>query len=388
MKLTSLVTTVFFVALSSATLEPLRRTTESSPEGSILFGGLGHIYLSRWIPEDGSGFDVQIEKEVPGLASWMVFVSPDRLYVADLSSNILRLYDLDLEGKTITFEQEKKASDPLLHLEINKNKTRLFATTVGDGAIDVWNIEGGGLDLMKTIPCRSKDDEGACQPRQANLDPTGRFLAVNDYGTDSLIIIDTEEDRYEVKDKFNITSCGPNRGVFYPRGADKATSYILVCGKSNDVLIYSVRYEGDRLKLDLTQRESTFGDDSLPANETTAAAVAVALTTDNHNLYVSNRSTGNATDYISFFRINTLNQTLPWLSFSGTFSSHGFVPWTVSPSRDGKWLFIANGLGGDAGAFAMKVMTDGKLKDEPEISISSNKFGGANKGPWFVQQIE
>ncbi|KAF4460288.1 hypothetical protein FALBO_12939 [Fusarium albosuccineum] len=190
MKLTSLSTTTSPI-LASTAHETVRRTTESPPEGTILLGGLGHIYISRWIPEYGSWFGIQLEKNVSGL-----FIS---------------------------------SSTKIKHV-----------SAFGDGAIDEWNVEGGGLN-----------DGIAPHSWQANLGPTGRFLVINDFGANSIITTNTKDDAYEVRHDASITvsGCDPHHRVFYPHGADKATSYIVVCQRSNDVLAYSVKYENDRLAM-------------------------------------------------------------------------------------------------------------------------------------------
>ncbi|KAF4445798.1 hypothetical protein FALBO_17148, partial [Fusarium albosuccineum] len=177
---------------------------------------------------------------------------------------------------------------------------------------------------------------------------------------DSVIIIDTKDDAYEVtiNDSIAMSGCGPHHRLFYPQGADQATSYMVVCEKSKQVAVLSVKYESDRLFLEQFQRASVFSNDSPPANETNAAPVAITLMPDNQNLYVSNRGIGNETDYISFFRIDTFNASLPRLGLSGMFPAHGTSPWMISPSKDGKWLFTANLAGDDAGVFALKVMID------------------------------
>ncbi|KAF4466488.1 hypothetical protein FALBO_6652 [Fusarium albosuccineum] len=380
---------IFLMAAVSATSAHIRRAAESYSEGRILLGGPDYIYISRWIPEAESRFGIRLERQVSALVSWMAFAPPDRLYVADQSSTLLRLYEINLEDDMINVKQETEASSGVVHLEFNKDKTRLFASAYDSGAVDIWNIEGNTLNLMKTVTTLKEHSEVASHPHQANLDPTGRFLVVNDGGTDSIIIIDTKDDVYNIKGSVDITpsGCGPHHGVFYPQGTDKATAYIVVCEESSDVLVYSVVYDVDQLILTHIQTERTFSDDSPPANKSTTSAGGIALMPDNQNLYVSNRMMGNETDYISFFRIDIVNSSLPMLSLSGIFPAHGIYPNMISPSMDGRWLFTANQDGGNAGAFATKVNIDGTLRDGPDVGIWFYLFGEKGSGPRFIEQI-
>ncbi|KAF5009477.1 hypothetical protein FDECE_4300 [Fusarium decemcellulare] len=378
-----------FISFASATYEQLiPRATNSSSEGRLILGSHRRIYLVKWASGTSVELNVLEDFIVPPAASWMSFARPNLLYVADESSATLQLYELDLDKNKLTLKAQNGGSSGVVHLEFNADKTRLLGSAYRDGAIDVWKIESGRLDYFKAIKTRNKDRKGDSHPHQATLDPTGRFFVVNDLGTDSIIIIDSKDDAYEIIDPIYSTprGCGPRHGVFYPQGSHRATSYIVVCEKSNQVLVYSVKYEGNTLALKQIQAESTFSNNFVPANKSSAAAGSVVLTPDNQNLYVTNRLMGNETDYITSFRIDTLNSSIPRISFSHTFSTHGLIPRMISLSSDGKYLFAAN-EGGTFGLVAMKRTIDGTLKEKPVTGLWRFEFRDEGPGPQFVQQI-
>ncbi|KAF4468502.1 hypothetical protein FALBO_4619 [Fusarium albosuccineum] len=187
----NLISTAASLILASAAHEGIRPATESPPAGTIVLGGVEHKYLSRRIPE------------------------------TDSISNFLQLYGLDIENKAANIKHEKDTSLDLVHLELNKNKPRLFASRSGYGAVD------------------------------ANLDPTGRSLAVEDIGADSVIPIDTTDDAYKVRHDASImvSGCGPRHGILHPHGAETVTGYIIACATSNQVFVYFVKCEIDQLVL-------------------------------------------------------------------------------------------------------------------------------------------
>ncbi|KAK7592686.1 hypothetical protein V3481_007294 [Fusarium oxysporum f. sp. vasinfectum] len=126
-------------------------------------------------------------------------------------------------------------------------------------------------------------------PHQTNFDPTHRFFAINDLGTDSILIIDSKDDAFQVINIIKVLpGCDPRHGVFYPRGVLWATHYIVICEISDQLLVYTVLYRGTYLDLKLIQGISTFGPGFPPANAASAAAGAILLAPNNRDLYISN----------------------------------------------------------------------------------------------------
>ncbi|WJG35434.1 Lactonase, 7-bladed beta-propeller-domain-containing protein [Fusarium oxysporum Fo47] len=364
MLLLALSVAVFFAKLAFAKKQPDDLTTGLTTPAHILVGFPKHISVANRV----QGFPFSIDKEVTGIPSWMTFSYPNLLYAVDESSNALTLFEINF---------------------FNTDNTRLVGCAYGNGTIDIWNTTNGGLGLIKTVPSPGqpgpdKERQASPHPHQANLDPTGRFFVINDLGTDSMVVLDSNYDAFQIVNIIHISpqGCGPRHGVFYPQGAFRATHYILVCEISNKVLVYTVSYRENYLDFTEIQSTSTFGPGLPPANSSSAAAGAIVLAADNRHLYVSNRQTGNSTDSVSHFQINHLNSTFLSLQFVGSASTYGISPRMMSFSHGDRYLLIANQAGG-FGLVALERRLDGTLEAENPVSV----LGAPDFTPQFVQQI-
>ncbi|KAK2474790.1 hypothetical protein H9L39_14750 [Fusarium oxysporum f. sp. albedinis] len=376
---------VFFAKLAFAKKQPDNPTTSPTTPAHILVGFPKHISVANKV----QGFPFSIDKEVTGIPSWMTVSYPNLLYAVDESSNALTLFELNLVSDEITAKSSKEGSSGVVHLQFNADNTRLVGCAYGNGTIDIWNTTNGSLGLIKTIPSPGqpgpdKERQASPHPHQANLDPTGRFFVINDLGTDSMVVLDSNDDAFQIVNIIHISphGCGPRHGVFYPQGAFRATHYILVCEISNKVLVYTVSYRENYLDFTQIQSTSTFGPRLPPANSSSAAAGAIVLAADNRHLYVSNRQTGNSTDSVSHFQIDQLNSTSLSLKFVGSASTYGVSPRMMSFSHDDQYLLIANQAGG-FGLVALERRLDGTLRAENPISV----LGAPDFTPQFVQQI-
>lgn len=376
---------VFFAKLAFAKKQPDNPTTSPTTPTNMLVGFPKHIAVA----DKMQGFPFSIDKEVTGVPSWMALNYPNLLYAVDESSNALTLFEINLVSDEITAKSSKEGSSGVVHLEFNADNTRLIGCAYGNGTIDIWNTTNGGLGLIKTVPSPGqpgldKERQASPHPHQANLDPTGRFFVINDLGTDSMVVLDSNDDAFQIVNIIHISSqgCGPRHGVFYPQGAFRATHYILVCEISNKVLVYTVSYRENYLDFTQIQSTSTFGPGLPPANSSSAAAGAIVLAADNRHLYVSNRQTGNSTDSVSHFQINHSNSTFLSLQFVGSASTYGISPRMMSFSHEDRYLLIANQAGG-FGLVALERRLDGTLEAENPISV----LGGPDFTPQFIQQI-
>ncbi|KAH6985295.1 Lactonase, 7-bladed beta-propeller-domain-containing protein [Ilyonectria destructans] len=315
------------------------------------------------------------------------------VYVVETSDRILSLFDLNLANDTLTLEAEKNTSNTVVDVEFNADKTRLVGCSYENGTIDVWKIENGGLDLMKTIqsPGTLGPDEvyqASAHPRQANLDPTGRFFAVNDLGADSIIIIDTKDDAYNITNNIYITpsGCGPSVGAFYPRGTHMATHYIVVCGLRNEVLVYSVNYREAQLEMEKTQTIPGPGDAFPPQTKRAITAINMLLTPDNKHLYISKCVTGNTTDSIAHYTVAPDNCACEMLNLTSKASAGGSCPAMISLSEDSEYVFASDPTDRFR-LVALRRNIDGTLQRSPTASIKKPAFGDENFQPSFVQQI-
>ncbi|KAF5623846.1 hypothetical protein F52700_9862 [Fusarium sp. NRRL 52700] len=381
------------LATSASALPNIARSSyptasaSSSAAARILLGNSGHIYVADFSPKTGK-FELTLDQEIEGGNSWMAYYDPNLLYAVDENSDELRLFNLDLEANKLTLKTKKAGSVGVVHLEFNSDKTRLVGAAYGNGTIDVWNTEKGGLEFVKTLKSPGKlgpdkERQAASHPHQANLDPSGRYFAVNDLGTDSVVIIDSKDDVYKIAKNIPVEAgCGPRHGVFYPRGGKKATHYIVACELSNQALVYSVSYEENTLAFKHHQSISTYGKDAPAKDPKTAAVGEILLAPNNKDVYISNRLSGNETDSIARFTIAECGT----LTYADTVSSGGLLPRMMSFSRTAKHVFVGN-QNGTSGLVALERGADGKLAEKPVATLPGSAFGEPLFGPQYVQQI-
>lgn len=359
----------------------------------VVITNAGTIYLADY---DGAKFTTTLEQPVSGAPSWVHFVEPNLLYAVDEYSSTTRIFNLDLAANTLEESTTAEGSEGVVHLEFNHANTRMVGAGYGAGTIDVWNVEDGGLELMKTIVSDgklgpNKERQASAHPHQAVLDPTGRFFAVNDLGTDSIMLIDSQEDAFEITTTVPVqpAGCGPRHGAFYPPDAAVATHYMVVCEIMNLVVVYSLEYAESTINFTPVQTASSLGFNVVMPNVTAAAGELVIAGPE--DLYVSNRLTGAPTDNIAHFKINTHgggNGTAPDLEikYQSQTSSGGTLPRMFSVGEHGKELLVGN-QGGAMGVAALRRGHDGKLASEPVAHIEGSVFGKDGNGPQYIKQI-
>lgn len=385
----SLALAALAAAFSTAHPTMTPRANSTSP-GVVLLGNTGHIILQSYT---GDSLDTRMFKPVTGDPSWMAFAPPNKLYAVDEFSNSLRYYHLDTEAGKLELQAEKDGSAGVVHLEFNKDKTRLVGSAYGNGTIDVWNIEDDELKLIKTMeslgsPGPNKERQLKRYPHQAVLDPSGRFFAINDLGTDSIIVLDSKDDAFKLASVYTVPTpgCGPRHGVFYPSDGKKATHYMLVCEITNQVQVFAVEYVQNTLKFSPLQNISTFGPGQ-KFNGSSAAAGEIILSPDNKDVYISNRLTGHATDSIAHFKVEEKGCGSISISFKHSVSTSGKLPRMMSFNKDASAVLVGNQDGAEA-LVALKRDEDGMLEEKPVASVKDKVFGAPGSGPKFVLQIK
>lgn len=357
---------------------------------TVLMATTGQIQLATY---DGAAFTNTLNATVTGAPTWVEFVEPNKLYAVDEWGADLRLYHLELQGANGTgpaLSAEPVAlaegSTGVVHLAFNQDQTRMVGSAYGNGTVDVWDTTGDQLTLLKTIQSTGelgpvKPNQETAHPHQAVLDPSGRFFAVNDLGTDEILIIDSADDAFEhVSSVSTPAGCGPRHGVFHSSSAEatEATHYLVLCELSNTVISYALTYSDTDLAFEEAGQASTFVD-QVPEG---AAAGELAIAPDNINLYASNRLTGGETDTIARFHITDGVPTL-----MDEKSTHGALPRMFSLSTSGDEIFLGNQNGPDA-VVALKRTADGTVEDAPAASLPLSNFGGEGFGPAYIKQIK
>ncbi|KAH8178757.1 lactonase, 7-bladed beta-propeller domain-containing protein [Sarocladium implicatum] len=358
---------------------------DSSP-GRVLLSNNGHIYLANY---DGSSFDITLTGDDSGHSpSWLAFTEPNLLYAVDEWSNTTRLFELDVAGDKLEKKTEALGSSGVVHLEFSKDRTRMVGAAYGQGTIDIWDISSGGLTLLKTLESDgelgpNKERQTAPHPHQSLLDPSGRFFAVNDLGTDEILLIDSADDAFTVAGRAATPpGSGPRHGAFYPSDAEKATHYFVLCEITNIIVVYSLSYTDSSIEFTKIQEISSFGPDATPSGD--AAAGELALVGD--HVYISNRLTGGETDDISHFSITSCSSDKKELKFVDSVSTGGKLPRMFSVSSSGKELLVGN-QGGALGLVSIGLNEDGSMKKDFAAKVEASVFGEDGFGPQFVQQI-
>ncbi|KAG5985777.1 hypothetical protein E4U54_005800 [Claviceps lovelessii] len=366
---------------------------------------------------DGAKFTIASQTNVSVSASWLAYAEPDRLFAVNELGSETTVFSIDLASNTIAQKAQAQGSRGVVHLKLSTDARRMVGAAYGNGTVDVFDISssggggggGGGIKLLKTVPSHDKPGSVVAtqpsRPHQAVLDPSGRYFAVNDLGTNHILVLDSADDAFTVLNHVPVepAGCGPRHGAFFPVGAGtaagKATHYIVVCETKNLVNVYSLRYGGPKgIDFALQQSLSTFDAHHTPL--ATAAAGELVIAPDNRNVYVSNRLSG-PTDTIANFRVVTgsghasskchrrssggASGAATKLELVGLTSTGGKSPRMFSIARDGQTLLIGN-TEGEMAVVALKRNQDGTLPEKPVASIAAGAFPGG-KGPVFIEQI-
>lgn len=371
-----------------------RQNSSAADSAQKLFVGGGPSGIVGAADFDGASFNLVANDSTAGTsASWMAFKEPNLLYAVEENSNDTRLFNFDAATNELKLVQTAEGSSGVVYLEFNQEKTVMVGAAYGQGQIDVWDVSApdGSLKLLKQIPAGGTPGpvagrQDSSHPHQALLEPSGRFFVVNDLGTDSILVLDSQND-FNISNRVTVEAgSGPRHGAFIPAGAEKATHYFLACEITSVVKAFELTYTGDNLELNEVQSLSSFGADFPPADPETAAAGELVTSSCGKHLYVSNRLTGNATDSISHFSIDTSNAAAP-LAFVDQISSGGLVPRMFSMAGDESVLFSTN-QDGENGLLALaRDASTGSLTEAPVASLHVDKFGGPTFGPQFVMEL-
>lgn len=306
-----------------------------------------------------------------------------------------RNVQFDPDTNDLTLVQNATGSSGVVFLELNQDKSILMGAAFGQGQIDVWDLDpdNGMLTLKKQIPAGGTPGpvtgrQDSPHPHEILLDPTGAFFVAPDLGTDSLLVIDSNE--FEIVNRIDVAPAGngPRHGSFFPLGADKATHFFLACEIASLVKVFSLDYTEDgNLNFTEVQSLSTFGEDFPPADATTASAGELVIDQAGKNLYVSNRLTGNATDSVSHFAIDVDGAPDAPLTFVDQISSGGLTPRMFSLAK-GDDVLLSTNQDGENGLLAFTRDADtGSLTEEPVASLALDVFGASNFGPQFVMEV-
>ncbi|ORY63270.1 Lactonase, 7-bladed beta-propeller-domain-containing protein [Pseudomassariella vexata] len=325
--------------------------------------------------------------------SWLALKEPNLLYAVDENTNATMLFNFDEVAHAVSKEPVASANGSVgtVSLAFNQDKTRLLGASYGGGAVDVWDISSDHhLKLIKSVALEVPGSNA----HQALLDPSGRFFVVNDLGGHKIYIIDSKDDKYEIISSYDTPDqTGPRHGAWIKSAgagnssspSDLATHYAVVCEVGNRVLLYKVGSDNGIPVLTLVDNVSTFGDAFPPTTPESAAAGELVVASNQKDIYVSNRITGNETDSISHFALEDYS-----LRFVDQVSSMGTKPRMMSLSADESILFSSNQNGTNGLVAYKRCQSSGSLDEEPLAVYDNSNFplvDGQVAGPMFVMEV-
>ncbi|KAI0887646.1 putative isomerase YbhE [Annulohypoxylon maeteangense] len=377
-------------AMASAT--PTKRSCKAPTTTKLVIGAPFQILTANF---DGKKFSITgNHTEVGAAPSWILNRDPNTFYAVNENSNDLSLFTLDTSLSKINLASSVNGSSGVVFLEFNSDKTRMIGAAYGNATVDVWDVSAADHTpkLLKTVPVPGTPSpaQGAHHPHQALLDPTGRFFVINNLGGDTVLVLDSKDDKFEFTGNATLpTGTGPRHGGFITNG-DKHY-YTLVSELSNKLFLFELKYTADTIVFNQLQVQSTYGG-APPANASSAAAGELQVAANQRDVYVSNRISGNETDSIAHFVFNKNGTSLDWAE---TISTGGLRPrmFSLSTDRQQTMAFVAN-QGGAAGLAAFKRSPDsGKLDPTPVATMPYSTLVAPAlaatdfMGPQFVQQI-
>ncbi|KAI0006384.1 putative isomerase YbhE [Xylariaceae sp. FL0662B] len=404
-------TSLLTLGLASATPFTMpRQNTPASGSQKLIIGASYQILTADF---NGSSFSITgnhtIEGEGP---SWLLFKDPNLLYAVNENgndTNLLKLKD-DKSIDTAPPVSSANGSAGVVFLEFNKEKTRMVGAGYSGGTIDVFDVSKDGLNPkpIKTLtvpgePSNATAQQAGHHPHQALLDPTGRFFVIPNLGGDTILVLNAQDDKYEITGNYTLKTkgAGPRHGGFITTGENQPTYYVLACEISSDLMLFELEYASDTINFKFLNKWKTYGADAPPANLTSTAAGELVVANNMRDVYVSNRLTGNDTgDSIAHFTFERADadadkKAVASLNYQHTVSSTGIQPRMFSLSTDDaqSLVFVAN-QGGDNGLVAFGRCNESGTLDPTPLAAMANKDliapqleGQQNVGPAFVKQI-
>ncbi|KAI1141092.1 putative isomerase YbhE [Hypoxylon sp. FL0543] len=304
-----------------------------------------------------------------------------------------------------TLVSSAKGSSGGVHMEFNADKTRIVAACSESSSVDTWDISAGDgspklvksssiPDLPWGLVTRSGRKHS---PRQAVLDPTGRFFIVPDLGGDCLIVIDDAKNAASSNTSYSnvITlpagAC-PRRVAFL---TNNGTHYLIVLTEcSNELLLFEVEYTNDTMDLKLIQREGTWG--FMPPGSMSGTEVAeLQVAKNQRDVYVSNRLHGTRGNIIAHF-VFTNKVGDVQLSYADGWWRSGFQPriMCLSADDDQEFAFVGSEAGGSGLVALKRNPVTGVIDLTPVATMSILELAAPGipkdsraKGPEFIGEI-
>jgi 6-phosphogluconolactonase (cycloisomerase 2 family) len=226
----------------------------------------------------------------------------------------------------------------------------------GNSSIVVFGIhEDGSLGVpLGMLECKGSGPDAVRQtrshPHSVTFDPTGRFIAAADLGTDQVMILTLETTGLTLIDATReAPGSGPRQVAFHPDGKN----LYVVNEIAGSVSVFKFDPGTGKLGGQI-QTISTLPDD-FPANGNKNAA-GIAIHPSGKFLYVSNRKTEDhpMADSIAAYRIDQVTGRLTLVDF--TYEGVA-CPRTIHFDLNGRWLYVLNQKGDSIIQYAIRPET-------------------------------
>lgn len=282
-----------------------------------------------------------------------------------------------------------------VYLEFNANQTRMVQACFFSDMIDIWDVSAadGNPKLMKSLSIPGKPGLGHKQhhPHQAVLDPTKRFFVVPNLGSDTLLVLDSKDDAFEIVNMQAIpplvgNHVGPRHVAFL---TNLKTHYlVLVSEFTSELFLFEALYVENGIQFKELQRQPTYSGEPSKVNSHPAQ---VQVSRNQRDVYISNLDTDDGTDNIAHYAFQTLSGA-PRLHYVGKVSSGGSQPRSFCLSRDTdqKYIFISN----ETGRLGIQVLqrdpTTGTIDPTPVATMLNEDLivpESQGQGPHFICEI-
>ncbi|KAI1656440.1 putative isomerase YbhE [Daldinia decipiens] len=362
------------------------------PLGKLVVGNQNQIILVNF---DGAELSIASRFTIPKwLPSSILFKEPNLLYAVNeigTETNMLRMVpDAPANGPPVapdaigfdkfSFVNNAQGSYGGNHLAFNADKTRIVETCYIRGRIDVWDISGNGNlpVLKKSIRTRTENGhqwphQREPGPRQAILDPTGRFFIIPNPGTDSLHVMDTLDDRYEIT---GITAV-PN--TISPES--------IAWGLSTAIALMRMDYTDAIIRF-TTVHWGHAGRRWDPGELIMSAFTGLEVARNQRDVYLWNRFPGETSGHIAHFRLT--DEGGVGLIYVHSMPTRNIQPRMASLSGDDsqEFVFVANEAGESGLVAFRRDPATGRLDPNPVATFPNELLVPYGASPHILRGVQ
>ncbi|KAF3055081.1 putative carboxy-muconate cyclase protein [Daldinia childiae] len=376
------------------------------PLGKLIVGNLNQIIL---VDFNGTQFSIASRVIIPRwLPSSALFKEPNLLYVVNEGNTETSMFKLtpnapitpdDIGFEKLSFVGNAQGSLGGVHMAFNADKTRIVESCYTSGKIDVWDIsEKDHLPVLKKS-IRTRTENGyqwplqrKPGPRQAILDPTGRFFIIPNPGTNSLHVMDTLDDKYE------ITSITAVPNTISPQCiaciTHRGTHYLVVAGGlSTAIALMRMDYTDEIIRF-TTVHWGHAGRRWDSGELIMSMFTGLEVAKNQRDVYLWNRFPGEDTGHITQFILSEEGGQVG-LTYVHSIPTRGIQPRMVSLSGDDDqgFAFVANEAGESGLVAFRRNPATGRLDPNPVATFPNDLLvpHGASmqllRGVQFVREL-